>query len=229
MLALPDASSLLDVWERGEREHAIDRALSLLAAFTGLPRAGLAALGIHQRDSLLIRSRILAFGNLLTGVVDCPACAAELELELTLTEPPELPSGGALAVDGRSIAFRAPDSYDLAAVAVCADVEEGRALLRARCIAADAPLSEDALLAAESALDTLCDPATIGVSATCPACATPFAPAIDIATILWREIATYAQRVFDEVHVLALRYGWTEAEVLALPDVRRRRYVETFA
>lgn len=229
MLALPDASLLLDVYERGEREHGIDRALSVLAAFSGKSRAELAALGFHQRDALLIRCRVLAFGTLLTGVVDCPACGSELELELTLTEPPELACGGALAVDGCSIAFRVPNSYDLATVAACEDVGAGEVLLRERCIATDAPLPPDAWLAVESALEALCEPATIDVDATCPACATPFAPPVDIGAILWREIATYARRVFEEVHVLATRYGWTEADVLALSDARRRRYVEAFA
>jgi hypothetical protein len=217
------------VWERGESEHAIDRALSILVAFSGRSRAELAALGIHQRDALLIRSRMLAFGALLTGVVVCPACGSELELELTLNDPPELAAGGAIAVDGRSIAFRAPNSYDLAAVATCDDAAAGEVLLRERCITADAPLRADALLAAENALAALCDPVAIDVNATCPACATPFAPPIDIAAVLWHEIATYARRVFDEVHVLASRYGWTESDVLALSDLRRRRYVETFA
>jgi hypothetical protein len=44
--------------------------------------------------------------------------------------------------------------------------------------------------------------------------------------LLWEEIASRAQRLMDDVHVLAQGYGWTEPEVLALSDARRTAYLE---
>lgn len=226
---MPPASTLLDVWENGEREHPIDRALSILAAFSGESRAQLAALGIHRRDALLVRSRILAFGPLLEGATECPACGSELELALQLSPPPEMEDGGAVDVAGERVLFRPPNSYDLAAVVASRDVHEAQRVLRARCIQSEARLDDTAIEAAEQALEALCDPATIDVSTTCPACEAPFVPVVDIAIFLWFEIATYALRLLDDVHALASRYGWSERDVLALPDARRRRYLEALA
>ncbi len=228
MLAMPSAAALLEVWETGEREHAIDRALTLLQAFTGEPRAALAALGLHRRDALLVQSRILAFGPRLAGVAVCSSCACEVEVELQLSAPgdDELRDGGSLEVRGQTVAYRVPNSYDLAAVATAGDTTAGAAVLRSRCIEAGEPLDEETLAKAEQALETLCVPATIEVATTCPACDVPFAPVVDIGSILWRELNAYARRLLDDVDALATKYGWSERAILALPDARRQRYLE---
>ncbi len=228
MLAMPSATSLLEVWETGEREHAIDRALTLLQAFTGEPRAWLASLGLHRRDALLVRSRILAFGPLLSGVAVCSSCACEVEVELQLRAPGDdaLCDVGSLEVRGQTIAFRVPNSYDLAEIATSGDASAGAAVLRSRCIGGGEPLDEETLAKAERALETLCAPATIEIATTCPACDMPLAPVVDMASILWRELTAYARRLLDDVDALATKYGWSERAILALPDVRRQRYLE---
>ena len=60
----------------------------------------------------------------------------------------------------------------------------------------------------------------------CPACRTEFAVDLDIAGFVWAELRARAQRLLREVHVLALAYGWTEDEVLALGERRRAAYLE---
>jgi hypothetical protein len=226
LVAMPSAAALLDVWEAGGGEHPIDRALTILAAFTGASRAELAALGVHRRDALLVRSRIAAFGPTLGGVATCAACGCEAELTLELVPPAdELADDGSLEVDGRSVRYRAPTSVDLAAAAACAHPDDAADLLRTRCITADA-LDARATVAAEAALEALCAPAEITLAGRCPACDAPFAPAVDIASILWRELALCAARLLDEVVALAARYGWSEAEILAIPDRRRQYYLE---
>lgn len=37
------------------------------------------------------------------------------------------------------------------------------------------------------------------------------------------------QRLYEEVHVIALHYHWPEREILALPVSRRRRYLALLA
>lgn len=226
---MPDASALLDVWETGEREHPIDRALTILAAFTGSPRAELAALGIHRRDALLIRARILAFGEVMAGASACTACGCEAELELRLIAPPEMEEGGTLALGERRLAYRVPNSYDLAAAATCPDLLAIERCLRARCVADADALDDEALEAAEAALQALSDPSEIELRGACPACDAPLVPRVDLGEMLWHEIAAYARRLLDDVDALASRYGWSERDILSLSDVRRRRYVEAFA
>ncbi len=226
-LRVPSASGLLDVWEAGEREHSIDRALTILSAFSGERRDALAALGVHRRDALLIRCRMLAFGTRLTGVSACASCGCEVELELELSAPDAcLDEAGRLDVGGRSIAYRVPDSFDLAAVAACESAAAGERALAERCIEAADALDPAAFAAADAAIGALCAPATIEVTVACPACQNVFAPPVDIATIVWTEIAAYARCLLFDVDTLALRYGWSERDILALPDARRRRYLE---
>jgi hypothetical protein len=98
--------------------------------------------------------------------------------------------------------------------------------LQSQCVEAGETLEPSALAAVEEAIGELCSPATIELRATCPECGTAFAPAVDVAAVLWSELAMYAQSLLDEVDALARRYGWSEHDILALSDVRRRRYVE---
>ena len=37
------------------------------------------------------------------------------------------------------------------------------------------------------------------------------------------------ERFYEEVHVLALHYHWSEAQILALPATKRRRYLALLA
>ena len=44
--------------------------------------------------------------------------------------------------------------------------------------------------------------------------------------LLARSLATGEQRLLAEVHSLAFHYGWSEADILALPRPRRFAYLE---
>ncbi len=57
----------------------------------------------------------------------------------------------------------------------------------------------------------------------CPSCAHAWEESFDIAGFLWEEIEARARRIVFDVHALASAYGWTEAQILALSAVSRRR------
>jgi hypothetical protein len=38
------------------------------------------------------------------------------------------------------------------------------------------------------------------------------------------ELAALARSLFEEVHLIALAYGWSESDILKLPRTRRRLY-----
>ncbi len=147
---------------------------------------------------------------------------------MQLSAPPvSFPQDGVCSgPDGARVTYRVPNSHDLAAAAASVDENECEHVLRTRCIGGASSLDAATLIAVEEALEALCEPATIALATSCPACNAPFAPVVDIGAILWREIAAYARCLLDEVVALAGRYGWSEREILALPDVRRRRYME---
>jgi len=63
---------------------------------------------------------------------------------------------------------------------------------------------------------------------TCPACGTRTTALFDAASFLLSRLAPGAG-ILTEVHRLARAYHWGEAEILALPRTRRRKYLELLA
>ena len=60
----------------------------------------------------------------------------------------------------------------------------------------------------------------------CAACGHQWNEVFDAGHFLLHALDDWAQRLLDQVHVLAKAYGWTEQTVLALPPMRRARYLE---
>jgi hypothetical protein len=70
------------------------------------------------------------------------------------------------------------------------------------------------------------DPAAeLTISMACPACEAVFGEPLDLAAFCWAEVEARAPRLLAEVDALASRYGWSEAEILALSRVRRDAYL----
>jgi hypothetical protein len=162
------------VWEQGESQSPLDRALTLLAAaWPERTREELASLSIAERDAMLWSLRELTFGPQLNGFTECPQCRQRLEFTLdnvlgaqasppacfrneTFIEAqqagtPALPGEYELEAEGLTMRFRLPNSHDLAMVATCEDPEAARDLLARRCVLEvsrdDATISSDDLTA----------------------------------------------------------------------------------
>jgi hypothetical protein len=60
----------------------------------------------------------------------------------------------------------------------------------------------------------------------CAVCSHEWQEPLDIADYLWSEIEARARRLLIEVHSLASAYGWSEADILALSEPRRRLYLD---
>jgi hypothetical protein len=231
-----DSAALLAAWEAGRVLHPLDRALALLAAADpGARRGTLAALPLAERDRRLLALRASECGELAV-YVECPGCAERLELSLDadqLVPADELAPGATWEAHGggASMTFRLPDSRDLAAAAACADVDDARRLLAARCVvevtgaAADA-LPDEALDALAARMDEVAPGTDVSLGLACPACSTAWEAPLDVPGFVWTEVGARARRLLREVHALARAYHWSEAEILALPPARRRAYLE---
>lgn len=226
MIAMPCNEVLLALTERGRGQHPIDRALTILEAFTGRDRLALAKLSLAQRDALLIAARTMMFGPQLSCALPCSACGEAIELVIRFDEPVPFDERGDATVvyKGRTYAIRAPDSFDAAAILTCADVRVARTALALRCIGAD--VADDTLVdAIDAALGQACAFATIDCRVACPACGAGIDAPLCVESVLWTELDWHAERLIDDIVVLAARFGWGEAEVLALPESRREHYV----
>lgn len=234
------AAELLDLWEAGTAQPAWEWTQALIRrCFPECAADALDRMTIGERDARLIEIREALFGRSLSGCSVCPACGARVEMDLQ-TSDLRLPSG-ALAkeadfssAEGR-VHFRVPTVGDLEAVAPARDVAGMRRALLQRCVLAVeqrgtsvdvSELSAETLNAVMGRMAE-CDPqADVRFQLRCPDCAQSWSEAFDIASYLWTELDTWAQRTLQDVHRLASAYGWREADALAISPQRRSRYLE---
>ena len=71
--------------------------------------------------------------------------------------------------------------------------------------------------------------AEILLDLSCLACGRQWQVLFDIVDFFWREISVAAQRLLQEVHLLASTYGWREADILNLSARRRNAYINQIA
>jgi hypothetical protein len=239
MRALMDAE-LLEAAEACGGRHHIDAAVLLAClADPGLDIAAAPELSLGRRDRLLLELRAATFGQRFDLAAPCPACGELLAVGVTAEA---LRIDGALAHDngrerpevvlpgGGRVRLRPLNSLDLAAVALLQDPAEARRTLARRCLEAspppDMPLPADLLDIIASRLAELDPQSDVFVSLKCLACGHQWQAPIDIGLVLAHDIEAAARRLMDDIHDLAGAYHWTEAEILALPRARRRRYLE---
>jgi hypothetical protein len=235
------AAELLEAWERGSRQHPVDRALTLLTVWSAETWDALAVLSVGRRDALLLQMYQELFGPALDAFAECPQCGAPLEYRLSTRDLLATPSRAeppaeVTVSDGASwLRLRPPNCLDLRAVAQCVDLTAARRSLLERCVVAAAhdgtavPVAElpAALVERAAACLAAADPqAELLIDLRCPACRHPWQVLLDIESFLWAKVSALAKRLLREVHVLAQAYGWREADILALSATRRQLYLE---
>lgn len=232
---------LLQIWDYGQNQHPVDQALTLLSLI--LPdqtRSELSELSIGLRDNYLLALREKLFGETLFCASVCPDCKQAVDIALTTKDikidANEIAQGETeLAWKDIHIAYRLPNSKDLAAIANTHDDQQARLTLIQRCllkinrkgVAITAEeLPRQAILKTEQAIMQQDPQAEILLDMSCPECATQWQLLFDIVDFLWTEIAVKAKYLLQEVHTLAKTYGWTESGILQLSDSRRQSYLE---
>jgi len=240
-MASISTADLLAAWERGASQSMTRRVLTLLATvYPELSDAQLLSLPIGQRDGLALKLRELLFGPQLNIVAKCPFCNEQLEVGLdvadicveqnTLQHQPF-----ALAVEGFELQFRLPDSQDLLHIEAVDSLDAARSVFFERCLLSatyegqECPvdtLPEEVLNKIEATMSAADPQADVELDLCCPECLHSWLAPFDIASFLWTEINAWAQRVLNEVHLLAKAYSWRETDILAMSPSRRRYYLE---
>jgi hypothetical protein len=206
------------------------------------------SLAAGDRQALLLHLRRLTFGDTFTGIFRCvkPACAEPLELNLRTRDLLLPPYTDAAKYYSRTVnwesvpfevCFRLPTAGDLEEAASLAreDPETAARGVLSRCVRSIecAGQSVDAATLAQPFVDQIAalmanldQQAVIEFDMTCPACGTLFSAQLDPGDYLLRELDQRVEQVLHEVHTLALWYHWSEDAILAMPQVRRNRYLE---
>jgi hypothetical protein len=233
------AEEIIAVWEAGGQQHALDRALTILAsAAPGTDREALADLSIGQRDARLLQLRALMLGPCAHGFAECPCCGERVEFALdtaAFAQPKELnETAREVEVAGARVRFRLTTSRDLADVVAAPDSSKALRGLVERCLLPTTAVGgqelPDEMVEALSRAMLAADPqAEIMLRLGCPACDHRWDLLFDVVEFFWSEIAAQAQRLLREIDALARAYGWTEREILSLPARRRQTYLELVA
>jgi hypothetical protein len=238
------AGELLDVWERGQTQTPLLRALTLLAAAEAeTPPECLARLSIGQRDALLLTLREQTFGPHFISLATCPTCGERLELTFKAEDiRMEAPMGASsdltqelsLRVGDYAMRFRLPNSLDLDVCHQGTDLDTARHLLLQHCLlqvwrdgaeVSPTQLPVEVLDAVAGHMAQADPQADVRLALACPQCDHHWQAAFDIGTFFWHEIEAWAQRTLHEVHILASRYGWGERDILAMSARRRQWYL----
>ncbi|MEM9903915.1 MAG: phage baseplate protein [Cyanobacteria bacterium P01_D01_bin.44] len=240
---------ILHIWETGQRQHPVDRALTILAAtHSDVTWEMLARLSVGQRDDRLLAVYAQTFDSHLVGTANCSQCNESLEFALPIADmrlankAERIGHTFPLEKDGYYLCFRLPDSFDLAAIATqppaIATAERetaSRLLLLQRCVEeltyqgnaiSVSDLPDNITVDIATQMNALDPQADITLTIQCPACGHSMTVVLDILTFLWAKISAQARRILRDVHTLARAYGWQETDILAMSTVRRQVYLD---
>lgn len=233
---------LLRVWEGGQTASGLARPIALLAALLPeIRRRDLQRLPLGQREALLIQLRRQCMGPQSTGFLHCAECGSRLEFPIDLAAFPVAESLGqaagstSLEGPGWMVRLRQPNSRDLEAAGMASDIEEARRILLRGCVEEARVdgrpieaenLPQEAQAAVARRLESLDPMADLLLEIDCGRCHHPWVGWFDIGEIFWQEVTQIAQRLADDVALLARAYGWSEREILGMSAARRRLYID---
>ncbi|HYJ82756.1 MAG TPA: hypothetical protein VEW26_07945 [Allosphingosinicella sp.] len=229
---------LLEARDAGSGLHPLDRALAVLRLAAEPGGADPAEWPIALRDRRLVAIHRQTFGDYLACLVDCPDCGERQEFDLSAGALGEAigdsPEPETFAGEGWQVSLRPLDSRDLAAAARAGSLDRAVEALAERAVAAilapggTAGLAELPAAAREAVVARIGEresAADLAIELRCPDCGHVWTTGLDIGEHLWAQIDRHSDRLLGEVAALAERFGWSEAEILALPASRRRFYL----
>lgn len=238
MRALNNAG-LLTLWESGHGLYPIDRGLlAIQAAFPDAVDESVADWPLGKRNQALAQLHADCFGVQLQGWTDCRACGEKLEFAIdcrALIARQRERGLEPIVVKGQT--FRVPTSRDLARIA--AEHDSNTAALRLLDVCRledtdegneteaglDVAWSQDELAELGEKMIQADPLAEISLRFDCPTCKSTSDQMLDLPAFFWAELEAYAGQLLEDIHTLAGAYGWSEAEILAMSDVRRAAYL----
>jgi hypothetical protein len=209
------------------------------------------SLSLGDREALLLHLRRLTFGERIACLLECPSCKQKMELELAVADlllpagpEPRARQEETLTVDGQTlqVVFRMPRATDFAAAAsasqgdpaaavralilVCVEKVQQHSAAGETSILPPQDWPEGLALQLSARMEALDPQAEITLRLVCPSCQHDFSTSFDTANYLVQELLQWQQRLYAEVHQLALAYHWSEAEILNMPARKRRKYLD---
>jgi hypothetical protein len=201
-------------------------------------RERVAGLGTTDRRFLMLALALEQSGDEQWRHLVCARCCARFDVGFRLSALPVTPAAGGYpwteaAAAGKRLRLRMPTGEDEERVAKLSAPLAARALALGCVVSIDgAPpaaaeldaLGEAAIDAVDAALDALAPHVATTLATACNECGA--AQALELDAYDPAMIVREPGELYREVHELALRYHWSEDEILGLPRGRRRLYLD---
>lgn len=227
----------------------LTRCLTCLGPLNPVKADVVLSLTVGDREALLLHLRRLTIGECLQCVLTCPnpSCCEKMDLDLKVSELLLHPYSNAreryekiFTKDGirYRVGFRLPtgSDHESAALLAATDAQQAAEQLLNNCIAwvidesepkknleHCPPVVAQKLPAVMADLDPQ---AELRLDLTCPVCGHRFSTILDMATFFFQELTARVKHLYQEVHVLALSYHWSEAEIIGMTARKRHRYLD---
>lgn len=194
-----------------------------------------AFVGDYVRSSVICASAKARHSGAGRGTAEMTAgCPARIDIAFRIGDylahhKPAVPRGlsldsepGWYRLDGCDATWRVASCADQLAVWGRPDAEQQ---LARRCIRPDTvPLRTRRKV--EAAMEKVAPSLFDSLDGRCPECSAPVRISFDPQRYVLGELRERAMFIYEEVHLIAAHYRWSEHEILALPQTRRARYAE---
>jgi hypothetical protein len=236
VIALPDPNGADDMLLLETAGSAVEVGLSFLEQVYG--RALDAAnLVVTDFEYLLLQLRAVHFGQVMTLGFICPHCRELAQVSFRISEylgdvTPRAVSGvlphsvlkGWFSLHGAG--FRLPTAGDLAAVGRAGILPRfAEAALAERCID-ETGRARPLRGRIERTMEAMAPELSRDIAGFCHACRSPVRAPLAVTPLVIGELKRAAGSVHDDVDLIAYAYHWPEAQILSLPQSRRRAYAE---
>lgn len=191
-------------------------------------------LTITDLEALLLLIRKVVVGDLIEADLSCvqPQCGAKITVSFSISEylshnqsrrPEEMVAEeGWFRLQEPDVRFRLPAASDL--LAVMEKPRPDRELMR-RCIQPEG-ISAKLKRRVMNAMAMMAPNLSSEMQGECPECHHQVDVYFDVQKYVLRELRDRAKQVYEDVHLLALNYRWSEESILLLPRNRRMLYAE---
>jgi hypothetical protein len=232
-IALRRPDGLDDMLLRETAGSPIEAGLALIERLAGGADCDWASLNVTDFEFLLLSARAARFGQQMSLGFACPHCRDLAEVSFRVSDfldsvkPRTVPGvvpdpvrPGWFTLHG--VGFRLPTVGDQVAVAVLAQPAQRLAAL---CL--DEPARQMPHRArVERAMAAMAPELSRPIAGACPSCGAAVQAGLSVTSIVVAEMRRAAAEVHDEVDLIARAYHWPQADILSLPEDRRRAYAE---